>query len=589
MRLNYIPLSGVLFFALLLLAHGILVGNPLLFAQTGNIAIPAEKVGVKVTFPKTNSTVPVGPLVVNGTSSDTSQTDCRVFIDSNDLKPMQNVTAAGVNGTNDYSKWIFTFTQNYSLIDEGTNELTSKIVCLNGSLGNITTKFYSINVTGIHPNSSLTSSTTPAGLNQTNHTAPAGLNQTNHESDGFQTVSYHGVLPQYNGGTNTKSDISDGSKKENDHRDKKDTNPASADKGDEHEFDTNDLGTAKADSSEISDAIEVLDASEEDTVEPSKIVPKVETIKTDITETDTAETTKTDITETDTTEVNDDVAAIEGAVDALEDTEEPSKIAPEIETSELATAEVDTVEINTDKVNTAGADSVYISDGTKASQTAEASDNAESSDDGEIATARISDETEEIDATKISVTGATDGVEPDASREVDTTEVDTPEVNNEADASDDTNLGYDSGVDIDEVHIAEVDAGDASEDTEVDTSAPTTDEDVDSFIDKIPSKIIEVEGETSDSNEGNTPEAISEFLNTVKDTMQEDNIEDGQFSDTQPANLKAIDEDKDNMDKKADAKKKNEDKDLKPIKPKKVQKKKIPTPEFYNKDPFRPT
>jgi hypothetical protein len=576
MRVRYIPLSGVLFFALLLLAHGILVGNPLLFAQTGSITIPAEKVGVKVTFPKANSTVPVGSLEVNGTSSDTSQIDCRVYIDWNDLKPMQNVTAAGANGTNDYSKWIFTFTQNYSLITEGTNELTSKIVCVNDLSGNTTTKFYSINVTGINTNSSLTSSI-----------APAGLNQTNHESNGFQTVTYQGVLPQYNGGTNTKSDISD--EKENDDSDKQDTNPASAYAGDEHELDSPVLVTADADSSEVSDGIEVLDTSEEDTVEPNKLVPKVETAETDITKTDMSEkdTTETDTTETDNIEVNDDVDESEGAVDAIEDTVEPNELAPEVEssevkTSEVATAEVDTTEINTDEVNTVGADKAHTSDGTKAGQTAEVGDSAELSYDGEITPSHLSDETEEIDPTKIGVTHANDGAEIDGS------EVDTPEVNDDVDAGDDANLGYDSGVDIDEVHIAEVDAREASEDTEVDT-APTTDEDADSFIDKIPSENIEVEGETSDSNEGNTPEAISEFLNTVKDMMQEDNIEDGQVLDTQPVNLKATDDENANKDRKADAKKKNEDKDLKPIKPKKVQKKKIPTPEFYNKDPFRPT
>ena len=51
--------------------------------------------------------------------------------------------------------------QNYHLIVEGTNELTSKIVCLDDSLGNITTKFYSINVTGINTNISSNSSSVP--------------------------------------------------------------------------------------------------------------------------------------------------------------------------------------------------------------------------------------------------------------------------------------------------------------------------------------------------------------------------------------------------------------------------------------------
>ncbi|MGC2431093.1 MAG: hypothetical protein WA393_08645, partial [Nitrososphaeraceae archaeon] len=256
MRVRYIPLSGVLFFASLLLAHCILASNPILFAQTG-MPGPVSKVGIKITFPKTNSTVPVGPLVVNGTSTDTSQTDCQVHIDWNDLKPMQNVTAAGINGTNDYSKWTFTFSQNYHLIVEGTNELTSKIVCLDDSLGNITTKFYSINVTGINTNISSNSSS-----------VPARANQTIYESDGFKTVTYQGVLPQYKGDTNTKSVISDG--KENDHSEKQDANPATTATSDDHESDTTNLVAAKAGGPKPSGAIDASNTPKEDTVRPSE-------------------------------------------------------------------------------------------------------------------------------------------------------------------------------------------------------------------------------------------------------------------------------------------------------------------------------
>ena len=57
------------------------------------------KMGVKISSPLKNSTVPV----VNGISSDTPITNCMVFADWNDLKPMQNVTAKGQGGANDYS------------------------------------------------------------------------------------------------------------------------------------------------------------------------------------------------------------------------------------------------------------------------------------------------------------------------------------------------------------------------------------------------------------------------------------------------------------------------------------------------------
>ena len=172
-----------------LLGHCVLVGNPILHAQTVNSTTLSDKVGVKITFPKANSTVPVGTLTINGTSSDTNQTDCRVYVDWNDLKPMQNVTAAGINGTNDYSSWNFTYDQRYHLIAQGTNELTSKIICTNNPSGNTTTKFYSINVTGTMSNSSSPLSPAPK--------VPAALNQTETNSSGYHTISYQGILPQY--------------------------------------------------------------------------------------------------------------------------------------------------------------------------------------------------------------------------------------------------------------------------------------------------------------------------------------------------------------------------------------------------------
>ena len=188
MKVHYSVFS-VFMIAFSLLGHCVLVGNPILHAQTINSPTLSDKVGVKITFPKANSTVPVGTLTINGTSSDTTQTDCRVSVDWNDLKPMQNVTAAGINGTNDYSSWNFTYDQKYHIIAQGTNELTSKIICTNNPSGNTTTKFYSINITGTLSNSS--SSLSPAP------NVPAALNQTVTNSSGYHTISYQGILPQY--------------------------------------------------------------------------------------------------------------------------------------------------------------------------------------------------------------------------------------------------------------------------------------------------------------------------------------------------------------------------------------------------------
>ena len=114
--------------------------------SNGNVTGP-PKMGVKIISPLKNSTVPAGQLIINGISSDTPKTNCKVFVDWNDLKPMQNVTAKGRSGVNDYSNWTYTYNGSYHNITSGINELTSKITCYD-NLGKITSKYYSVNVTG---------------------------------------------------------------------------------------------------------------------------------------------------------------------------------------------------------------------------------------------------------------------------------------------------------------------------------------------------------------------------------------------------------------------------------------------------------
>jgi hypothetical protein len=116
-------------------------------SNLGNATTP-HRTGVKITSPSTNATVSTGQLTIHGISSDSSKTNCKVYVDWNDLKPMQNVTAKGLGGVNDYSNWIYTYTEKYHLIIEGTNELTSKITCFDNP-SNITNKYYSVNVTGL--------------------------------------------------------------------------------------------------------------------------------------------------------------------------------------------------------------------------------------------------------------------------------------------------------------------------------------------------------------------------------------------------------------------------------------------------------
>jgi hypothetical protein len=115
-------------------------------SNDANVTSP-HKMGVKIISPLKNSTVPIGQLIINGTSSDTPITNCMVFADWNDLKPMQNVTARGPGGVNDYWNWTYTYNKTYHNITAGINELTSKITCYDNP-SNITKKYYSVNVTG---------------------------------------------------------------------------------------------------------------------------------------------------------------------------------------------------------------------------------------------------------------------------------------------------------------------------------------------------------------------------------------------------------------------------------------------------------
>jgi hypothetical protein len=107
-----------------------------------------QDIGVKITSPSTGQEIPVGELTIFGISTDNSTTDCQVYIDVNDTKPFQKATATGPMIKDDYSTWIFTYTQDYSLIREGVNELTAKISCLYSPVN--LSKYNTVNVIGVN-------------------------------------------------------------------------------------------------------------------------------------------------------------------------------------------------------------------------------------------------------------------------------------------------------------------------------------------------------------------------------------------------------------------------------------------------------
>src|SRR4030095_10081477 len=112
------------------------------------VSVNVYAISIKIESPLGNQQVPVGELTISGTSSDNSSSQCQVYLDWNNLKPYQLATTTGSNGSADFSKWTFTYTSKYHLIQTGLNDLTSKITCLVPPAGPTVTKWYSINVTG---------------------------------------------------------------------------------------------------------------------------------------------------------------------------------------------------------------------------------------------------------------------------------------------------------------------------------------------------------------------------------------------------------------------------------------------------------
>jgi hypothetical protein len=106
----------------------------------------SNPLSVKILSPAKDEQVPAGQgLVVSGTSTDNTTSDCKVSVIVNAVKPYQQTVANGTGGIDDYSTWNFIVTPAYTSIKEGPdNKITSKLECTPNL-----TKWYSVNVTGI--------------------------------------------------------------------------------------------------------------------------------------------------------------------------------------------------------------------------------------------------------------------------------------------------------------------------------------------------------------------------------------------------------------------------------------------------------
>jgi hypothetical protein len=124
----------------------LIVASVLGIILVAGLVAPAAYAFVKITSPVKGQNVPVGNILISGLSSSNSTNHCIVSVIVNGIRPYQQVTSTGINGTIDYSKWTFIATPEYTTIKEGMNKITAKYSCLPEV--NFT-KFYSVNVTGV--------------------------------------------------------------------------------------------------------------------------------------------------------------------------------------------------------------------------------------------------------------------------------------------------------------------------------------------------------------------------------------------------------------------------------------------------------
>jgi PKD domain len=155
-----------------------------------------EAIGIKITSPvkgqevvttTTATSTPISStatsnnvnnnLIVSGTSTDDANTECKVSVIVNNVKPYQPAVATGPAGTNDYSSWNFLLNSSYASIKEGpNNKITSKLECSPNL-----TKWYSVNVTGIPSTITTLSSTSSSSSSPSSSDTIASLSKLEHK------------------------------------------------------------------------------------------------------------------------------------------------------------------------------------------------------------------------------------------------------------------------------------------------------------------------------------------------------------------------------------------------------------------------
>jgi hypothetical protein len=161
---------------------------------------------VKITSPTKGQQVPADKdLEIYGTSEYNITSDCKVSVIVNGIKPYQLTFPHGDAGVNDYSRWSFTLTPEYTNIKEGQNKITAKFSCTNDP--NLISH-NSVNVTGIGTSlvptanqqaqqyAGKNSTTTNVNTTSTDNTIPSAISSftpgvANTNNNGTVSVSIH--------------------------------------------------------------------------------------------------------------------------------------------------------------------------------------------------------------------------------------------------------------------------------------------------------------------------------------------------------------------------------------------------------------
>ena len=121
--------------------------SQLIFVQSSAQQLPflTQKESIKILSPVTTQNATVGKeLIISGQSSDDVVKNCSVSVIVNDIRPYQNAFARGTEGVDDFSRWEFALSNNYTHVIEGMNKITAKLLCESAP-----SRWYSVFVNGI--------------------------------------------------------------------------------------------------------------------------------------------------------------------------------------------------------------------------------------------------------------------------------------------------------------------------------------------------------------------------------------------------------------------------------------------------------